>query len=332
MKTTHLLASVVIPTYNAEETIDLCLSACKNQTASSEIYEIIVVDDGSTDGTYQKVKNHQNVRLYQQSNLGPAVARNQGAERARGQLLLFTDSDCVPKNDWIEQMVFPFSQKEIVGVKGAYLSNQQSLVARFVQLEYEDKYDHMMQKRYIDFIDTYSAGYRLNVFLANGGFDKAFTTSSVEDQEFSFRLASQGLKMVFAPEAKVYHLGHSKSLYSYFRKKFKIGYWKVLVHQLHPDKLISDSHTPQILKLQLIMLGLGIIFLLFGFINTIFIWSSLLIFFTFFLSTIPFTTKAWRKDKAVALFSPIMLSIRAFALGSGLSMGIINSQIGLLKK
>jgi glycosyltransferase involved in cell wall biosynthesis len=326
MNTCHPKVTVVIPAYNAEETIDQCLNALKDQTVSSEIYEIIFVDDGSTDSTNQKVEYHQAVRLYSQANKGPAMARNYGAERARGEILLFIDSDCVPKKDWIEHMISPFSQGDIVGVKGAYINNQQSLVARFVQLEYEDRYDHMMRRKYIDFIDTYSAGYRRDVFITNGGFDKIFSTSSVEDQEFSFRLAKQGLKMVFAPEAKVYHLGHSNSLISYFRKKYKIGYWKVLVHQQHPDKLISDSHTPQILKLQIIMVGLGVILLIFGFINPIFIRLDILVLFAFLLSTIPFISKAWTKDKAVAIIAPFLLLSRAFALGFGLCAGIVKNR------
>jgi len=252
--------SVIIPAFNAEDTIAHCLQALENQTYPSTKIEVIIVDDDSTDKTGEIVKAMNNVRLLSQKKSGPAVARNLGAENAKGEILLFTDADCAPKTDWIEKMVSPFSESEIVGVKGRYQSNQKSLVARFVQLEYEDKYERMSQHRYIDFIDTYSAAYRRDIFLSNGGFDPIFKTSSVEDQEFSFRLAKQGLKMVFEPEAVVNHSGHAKTVVSYFRKKYKIGYWKVWVHRLHPEKIINDTHTPQVIKIQIMLAGLGTLY------------------------------------------------------------------------
>src|SRR5213079_2963542 len=95
--------------------------------------------------------------------------------------------------EWLEQLVHPFlesshSVRPVVGVKGTYLTHQRSLVARFVQQEYEYKYDHMARLPEIDFIDTYSAAYCRQVLLDNGGFETAFSTPSVEDQELSFRL------------------------------------------------------------------------------------------------------------------------------------------------
>ena len=77
-------------------------------------------------------------------------------------------------------------------------------VPRFTQLEYEDRYDRMAGVESIDFVDTYSAAYRRDIFLANGGFDRTFPTASVEDQEFSFRLTEKGYRLVFVPSAKVY--------------------------------------------------------------------------------------------------------------------------------
>ena len=102
----------------------------------------------------------------------------------------------------------------------------------------------------IDFVDTYSAAYRRDIFLANGGFDSTFPTASVEDQEFSFRLAEKGYRLVFVPAAKVFHR-HNHTLSAYIRRKFLIGYWKVLVTRRHPGRAVRDSHTPQALKLQM---------------------------------------------------------------------------------
>ena len=318
---------MVVPAYNAQRTICLCLEGLINQTISPEAYEIIVVDDDSNDGTREIIEKHGKVQLLRQPHRGPAAARNYGAQNASGEIILFIDADCVPANDWIERMIAPFGEMEIVGVKGTYLSHQTSLIARFVQIEYEDKYKRMRRDKYIDFIDTYSAGYRRDIFLENDGFDTRFSVASVEDQEFSFRLAEQGYKMLFVPEAHVSHLGHADNLKKYIAKKFKIGYWKVLVHIKHPDKLIRDSHTPQVLKLQILFAGLSVFFLVLGFVFQISRWGLSLSLLVFFLTTLPFAWDAWKKDRWVALLSPFLLFIRSIALGTGFAVGLIKNII-----
>jgi len=315
--------SVIIPTHNAEQTIGICLNALMNQTVPLDSYEVIVVDDGSIDSTCVQVEKFKDVRLFVQQNAGPSAARNLGLEQAQGEIVFFTDDDCEPTEDWIKQMLSPFQGTEIVGVKGTYLTRQEELVPRFVQLEFEDKYDRMAQEKYIDFIDTYSAGYRKSVLLSNNGFDTTFPVSSVEDQELSFRLAQQGFKMVFEPRAKVYHLHHPRNLREYWQKKFNIGYWKVVVHLRHPNKIIRDSHTPQILKFQIILIGLCVLLLVFGYFWMPFWWLAILMCVGFVFTTFPFVLKAWRKEPIVAIISPFLLFVRALALGIGFAAGIL---------
>jgi glycosyltransferase involved in cell wall biosynthesis len=319
------MISVIIPAYNAKSTIGLCLEGLMDQTIPSETYEIIVVDDDSIDGTSEVVEKFGNVKLLKQPHCGPAAARNYGAKYSLGEILLFTDADCVPAKDWVERMIAPFQELDIVGVKGTYLSHQSSIISRFVQIEYEDKYKRMRRDKYIDFIDTYSAGYRRDIFLANDGFDMRFSAACVEDQEFSFRLARQGYKMLFVPEAHVYHLGHADNLGTYIAKKFKIGYWKVLVHIKHPGKLIRDSHTPQILKFQVLFAGVITIFLLLGTVSPISRWIVSMMLFVFLVTTIPFISVAWKKDKWVAFLAPVLLYTRSIALGSGFAVGLLKN-------
>ena len=315
--------SIIIPTSNGEATIGKCLEALIHQTAAQDSYEIIVVDDGSEDSTCDQVEEYEKVRLFKQENCGPASARNLGLNQARGEIVLFTDDDCEPVEDWIDRMLVPFQREEIVGVKGAYLTRQQALVPRFVQLEFEDKYDRMAQDEYIDFIDTYCAGYRKSILIENNGFDTTFPVASTEDQELSFRLARQGHKMLFEPRAKVYHLKHPRDLGEYWRKKFNIGYWKVVVHRRHPNKLFRDSHTPQVLKLQILLIGITGLLLLAGFFWPPMWWLAGITGLAFLLSTMPFVLKAWSKDRSAAVLSPALLFVRALALGMGFASGLI---------
>jgi GT2 family glycosyltransferase len=161
--------------------------------------------------------------------------------------------------------------------------------------------------------------------------------ASTEDQELSFRLARQGYKMVFVPEAKVYHLHHPRDIREYWRKKFNIGYWKVVVHLHHPNKLLRDSHTPQILKLQILLIGIIGLLMPLGFVWSPLWWATGFIGLTFLLSTFPFVVKAWSKDPPVAVISPALLFIRALALGTGFTAGLVfnlgsREQIGKRKR
>jgi GT2 family glycosyltransferase len=305
------------------DTIGPCLDALKHQTIPRETYEVIVVDDGSSDGTRARVETHDGVRFFAQPRSGPAVARNLGLRHARGELVLFTDADCEPTPDWIEQMINPFYDKQVIGVKGVYLTRQRAVIARFVQLEYEDRYDYMARQTSIDFIDTYAAGYRRDVLLAHGGFDPSFPVASVEDQELSFRLAEQGYRLIFIPQAKVYHLDHARTLWAYVQRKFRIGYWKVRVTRRYPGKLLHDSHTPHVLKIQILLVALGLLCLLGYLLWPPLGWGLLISVFSFLVTTLPFVIKAWPRDPQVAVLASPLLLVRALALGIGFAVGLI---------
>lgn len=262
-----------------------------------------MIDDGSTDNTASVVRGYPAVRLISQTNAGPASARNHGALEASGDIILFTDDDCVPAPDWLTQMLVPFENPEIVGAKGVYRTHQKSIVARFVQIEYEDRYRRMAAYPDIDFVDTYSAGFRRGRFLEMGGYDASFPVACAEDIELSYRMSARGWKMKFAPDAVVTHT-HPDTVLRYLRKKYKFAFWRVLAVRQNLGKAVNDSHTPQLMKLQSLFFPA----LLAGFIAdlTLAPWISVagLVLAAFLLSTLPFALRAADKDMPVAFFSP----------------------------
>jgi cellulose synthase/poly-beta-1,6-N-acetylglucosamine synthase-like glycosyltransferase len=325
--------SVIVPAYNAAHTIGRCLEALAQQTLPRDCYEVIVVDDGSADETGVQVREQPGVRLLVQAHAGPAAARNLGVQHAQGELVLFTDADCEPAPDWIEQISAPFGRQSlpageglVAGAKGAYLTRQRALVARFVQIEYEERYERMARLATVDFVDTYSAAYRRDIFVETGGFDTSFPVASVEDQEFSFRLAGQGYRLVFVPQARVYHWGHPGSLGAYWRRKLRIGFWKVKVLRRHPAKLWRDSHTPQSLKAQMALLAGGGVCLVGGCIWPPLAWGAGVAAALFLVTALPFLVMAWSKDHVVALVSPPLLAVRALALGMGMLAGLMGTR------
>jgi glycosyltransferase involved in cell wall biosynthesis len=314
--------SVVIPARDAARTLDECLAALSRQTLPCDCFEIIVVNDGSSDDTVE-VAQRWGARLISQPKRGPAAARNRGVCQARGEIVLFTDADCAPAEDWVERLSQALCDPEIVGAKGTYRTRQREIVARFVQLEYEEKYDKMRHDRYIDFVDTYSAAYRRAIFETHGGFDLAFPRASGEDIEFSYRLSRLGCKIVFVPQAIVYHR-HVDSAVGYLRRKFYVGYWRVLMYRRHPQKMVADSHTPQTLKLQVIVSMLIPVALLVSLVRREVGWG-LAGLIAFLVTTVPFCAFAWRKDRWIALLAPGLLLLRASALAAGLVAGALGA-------
>ena len=314
--------SVIVPAYNAQDTIEECLNSLSNQVCSFGNYEVIVVDDGSDDKTLEIVKSFPFEYIYQK-NCGPATARNAGAKAAKNDIILFTDSDCVPAQNWIEEMIKPFNEPDVVAVKGAYRNVQKELVARFAQVEFEERFELLKKADNIDMVDTYSAGFRKEVFLGVGGFDISFPVANNEDTELSYKLSNQGHRMVFNPDAIVCHLDHPDSVKKYMRLKFWRGYWRMVVYNMYPDKMIKDSYTPQSLKLQiLIYYAMAVSILLMPFYpayGALLIASELSI---FILSSHKFITLAMRKDITVGFLSPLLLLARAVAIGSGALWGI----------
>ena len=314
------LVSVIIPAHNAAHTIEECLQAALSQENIDFKYEVILVDDGSTDATAE-IAERMGVTVIHQENAGPGAARNAGVKASRGEILAFTDSDCAPAPRWLQHLIRPFDDPLVVGVKGTYCTRQTGLVPRFVQQEYEFKYQRLARQETIDFIDTYSAAYRRAPFVANGGFEAALPAA--QDAELSFRLARKGYKLVFAPDAVVFHW-HGKTIWKYARRKFRYGYWRYFMTRWLPEKALSNSHTPSTMYWQIILLGLALGVLL----PLTFFWlpagwlllSALLVFFATAASMLAYI---FRTDRPVSVIAPLMLIARAAAIGLGVAYGLV---------
>lgn len=316
--------SVIVPAYQASDVVGACMRALGQQTVDRAQYEIVVVDDGSTDATSDVARAAGADRVLRVPHGGPASARNAGIEAARGEIVLFTDADCEPVEEWIARMVAPLDNPQVMGVKGAYRTKQPSLIARLVQLEFDIRYERMAELERIDFIDTYAAAYRRVLFVNHGVFDTAYIAA--EDVDLSFRLAQAGHWLVFAPNAWVWHR-HPATLGRYLARKARFGYWRALLYVRYPDKISGDAHTDPALKLQFALaalLGLALA-------TAVFwppAWVAALLALTFFLvTTLPFVRWAWRRDRAVALVWPGVTLLRVVVQGLGLTLGLLR-QIG----
>lgn len=310
------MKSIIIPAYNAEYHLDNCLEALQNQDYSEDDVEIIVVDDGSTDDT-SGTAERRGVRVLHQENRGPATARNLGAIEARGDIILFTDADCVPDPNWVTAMLAPFKNNDVCGVMGRYRTHQGELTAQFAQLEFEDRYMRLQRQERTDFVATYSAAFRRAIFLGEGGFNESYRRADNEDVELSYRLAEKGYHLVFTQAAIVYHL-HPATVGAYFRQKLGRAYWRMVTYSFHPQKAIADSYTPMSLKLEILLIGLLTSSLILGLFSSFFLYLSMVIFASFLVLTIEMIVRMYPYNTKVALISPFYLFIRSFAFLLGI--------------
>lgn len=321
-------ASIIIPAFNAQKTIRECLTSLLQQAFSKNEFEIIVIDDGSMDQTSQIVSEFKSVTLSAQKNAGPAVARNRGAKKASGEIVVFLDSDCVPQKNWLSEILDPFSDPNVAGAQGRYENGVDHWMAQFVQLEIEERYERqkksMQKKSGIDFVSTYSAAYRKKIFLDNGGFDEGFRTASGEDTDLSFRLSDKGFRLVFAPDAIVRHF-HPTSLLKYFKTKFFRAYWRALLYAKHPKKIAEDSYTNPLIKLQMAAAAFLAVFAVFGMIFSLAVsWllavASLLALLIF---SIPPAFFILKKNFYLGILALPIFGINAFLFDSGYLYGKI---------
>ena len=150
-----LKASVVIPVYNGERYVRELITGLNKQTEKN--FEVIVVDDGSTDNSLKIIKETKKafkLRVIKQENSGPAAARNKGAKNSKADIIIFIDSDCDPRPDFIEKIIEPLKDKEVVGVQAeTETKNKHSLIARYVS--YEIYYRHESMKNNKKILDRF---------------------------------------------------------------------------------------------------------------------------------------------------------------------------------
>ncbi len=317
--------TVVVPAYNEAQTLPRCLAALRAQTYPRSAVETIVVDDGSTDDT-AAVARAAGVRVISQPNRGPASARNAGIAAATGEVILFTDADCEPLPDWIAQMVAPLADPTIAGVKGSYRTRQRETAARLAQCEFEERYDRLARYPTIDFVDSYAAAFRAEVLRQAGGFDPAFPYANNEDVELSYRLDRLGHRFVFNRQAVVYHR-HVSGWRAYLRLKIRRGYWRIMALKMHPNKALRDTYTPQLLKLQVLLVYALIAALLATGFWPPAAWAAAASLLALGLSALPFARVVWRCDRGLIAWAWPFILARSVAF----ALGIIGGLIGLAR-
>ncbi|MCM8784517.1 MAG: glycosyltransferase [Candidatus Omnitrophica bacterium] len=232
--------SIVIPGYNCAKTIEENLRACFNQDYLRDLYEVIFVDDGSTDNTGDIVRQFP-VKYIYQKNSGPAQARNKGWQEAEGEIIIFTDSDCIPDKQWIKNLVRNFNHKKIGAVGGSYgIKNSENLLASCIHAEI--LWRHQKMSREVKALGSYNLAIPKKILLELNGFEESYLTASGEDNDLSYRLLKKGYRLIFEPNALVYHY-YPERIIPYLKHQFRHGYWRVKLYRDHIRMIKGDDYS-----------------------------------------------------------------------------------------
>ncbi len=304
--------SVIIPVRNGREQLKRCLESLEQQSVPRSDYEVIVIDDGSSDGSAEAAIQW-GARVIRIDSKGAAAARNRGIQEAKGQVLLFLDADCEADSEWIARISEPIGKDSTNGTVGRFTSDQENWVARLIQIELEGRYHRMRHYDRIDFVNTATCGFTREL-LRNNLFDESF--QKLEDLELSFRLARNGSRIVYLPRATVKH-SHPESLWAYLKRKFRYAKAAPALYRRFPGKALAGSSTPQYRRWQLLLLGLaGPGLLISPFVSLIFVLGSMGF-------SMPLIVRAFQKSTKLGVLSPIFVLTGNIAFLLGTVLGLI---------
>ncbi|RCX20056.1 GT2 family glycosyltransferase [Anaerobacterium chartisolvens] len=235
--------SVIIPCYNAEKVIQYCLDSIKKSTSAN--YEIICVDDFSGDGTVELIKKYRDVKLIcMEKNRGAAVARNEGAKHAGGNILLFIDSDVVIMADTIEKIQASFRENNADAIVGIYSSDHPFKEAASNYKNLHLRYTRMVMNKEVHVFDGSCVAIKKKVFDSVSGFDENIRILAGEDWDLSNRIWAMGYRIILDKDIPFIHRKHYTSA-SLFRTDLRkaFGVVKLMLRTRNRKRGLVKSDT-----------------------------------------------------------------------------------------
>ncbi len=228
------IVSVVIPTYNRPESIRNCLDALARQTLSPETFEVVVVDDGSLVPLILDPGEWASaflLRVVRQENSGPSGARNRGAAAARGEFLAFTDDDCLPTPEWLQQLITTLKEHPVALVGGTTFNGlKNNLPAETSQLIIDMVYEYFNSRTTgAYFLASNNFACRHDAYISVGGFDADFPVPGAEDREFCDRWRMKQRPLVWVPFARMEHR-HLLTFRKFINLHYRYGRGAYLYH------------------------------------------------------------------------------------------------------
>lgn len=225
--------TLVVPARDAARTIARCLDAAiaVRERTGSRLARILLVDDGSTDGTRAEALA-RGIEVLESGGRGAGAARNVGWRHASTPLVWFVDGDCVCEPESLERLLPHLDDPRVAGVSGTYsIASDASILERLIHEEIMVRHGRMPEET--DFLATYDVVYRRDVLASLAGFDERYLKG--QDAEFAFRVLESGHRLRFERRSRVMHF-HADRLSRYLKVQRQQGYWRVALHLEHPGR------------------------------------------------------------------------------------------------
>ena len=231
--------SVVVCSYNGSKTIDKCMQSLFHLEYQN--YEVIVIDDGSTDSTASIVSKYP-ARLIRTSNHGLSAARNRGMTEARGEIIAFMDDDAYADPHWLNYLAIAFQETDHACIGGPNLvPPEDGWMAQCVARAPGGPIHVLLSDEQAEHVPGCNLAVRKSAMQEIGGFDTRFRTAG-DDVDFCWRLQNTGFTIGYHPGAMVWH-HRRNSISAYFRQQRGYGKAEVLLSGKWPEKYNSAGHV-----------------------------------------------------------------------------------------
>lgn len=226
--------SVIIPTYNRVQSLERTLQSILRQDCYD--YELIVVNDGSTDETNSLLRRYEaggKIIYLQQPRKGPASARNSGIASAKGEYIVFTDDDCIVPTNWLTLFETAFKREEGDAIGGAAISCVENNFFSSLSQEITNHFVTTLAQLTTStaFLTSNNIAYKSAIIRDLGGFDERFRSPGGEERALHWRMIALGKKCVYMPEIIVEHY-HTMSFRRYVRQQWNYGKGSYILYRI----------------------------------------------------------------------------------------------------